>query len=282
MITDDQQLLRRRPASSSRAPLRWRRSADWPTRSRPDSIADWWRSGAELGWTSMLVSEADGGGSVSGHGLLDLVLVAEEMGRLVSPGPLVPTNVVAAALARSGPADAAPAAAARPDRAGPRWPPGASVHRRRGLDSGGHGCGRQPGDGRLRPRRGHRSGRGGGQADVFLVTARDGGRRGPVPRAVRHARGDGRAGGQPRPGAAVRPVRFDQVEVGADAVLGEAGPAGADIERQLADGGGAPVRRDGRGHRPGLRVHRRVRRPTGTRSAGRWRRTRRSSTGSPT
>ena len=52
--------------------------------------ADWWRRGAELGWTSMLVPEADGGGSLSEHGLLDLVLVAEEMGRLVSPGPLVP------------------------------------------------------------------------------------------------------------------------------------------------------------------------------------------------
>ena len=64
--------------------------------------ADWWRRGAELGWTSMLVPEADGGGSLSEHGLLDLVLVAEEMGRLVSPGPLVPVSVVAAALARAG------------------------------------------------------------------------------------------------------------------------------------------------------------------------------------
>jgi alkylation response protein AidB-like acyl-CoA dehydrogenase len=50
----------------------------------------------------LLVPEADGGGSVSGHGLLDLVLVAEEMGRRVSPGPLVPTNLVASALAHSG------------------------------------------------------------------------------------------------------------------------------------------------------------------------------------
>lgn len=66
---------------------------------------DWWRRGAELGWTSMLVPEADGGGSLSEHGLLDLVLVAEEMGRLVSPGPLVPVSVVAAALSRSGTAE---------------------------------------------------------------------------------------------------------------------------------------------------------------------------------
>jgi alkylation response protein AidB-like acyl-CoA dehydrogenase len=61
-----------------------------------------WRRGAELGWTSMLVPEEHGGGSLSGEGLLDLVIVAEEMGRLVSPGPLLPTNVVAAAIARAG------------------------------------------------------------------------------------------------------------------------------------------------------------------------------------
>lgn len=63
---------------------------------------DYWKQAAALGWTSMLVPEADGGGSLSRHGLLDLVLVAEEMGRLVAPGPLVPVNVVAAALAGSG------------------------------------------------------------------------------------------------------------------------------------------------------------------------------------
>ena len=65
----------------------------------------WWRQVAELGWTSMLVPEEHGGGTVSGKGLLDLVLVAEEMGRWVSPGPFLPTNVVAATLARSGSAE---------------------------------------------------------------------------------------------------------------------------------------------------------------------------------
>ena len=57
---------------------------------------------------------ADGGGSVSGDGLLDLVLVAEEMGRLVSPGPLVPVNVVAETVARRGSAGAAGRGAPRP------------------------------------------------------------------------------------------------------------------------------------------------------------------------
>lgn len=63
---------------------------------------DWWRSGAELGWTSMLVPEEQGGGSLQGEGLLDLVIVAEEMGRLVTPGPLLPTNVVALAISEAG------------------------------------------------------------------------------------------------------------------------------------------------------------------------------------
>jgi alkylation response protein AidB-like acyl-CoA dehydrogenase len=61
-----------------------------------------WRRGCELGWTSMLVSEADGGGSLSGAGLRDLALVAELFGESVAPGPLAPTNVVAALLSRRG------------------------------------------------------------------------------------------------------------------------------------------------------------------------------------
>lgn len=61
----------------------------------------WWKRGAELGWTSMLVPEDLGGGSLGG-GLLDLIIIAEEFGRLASPGPLVPTNVVAAAVAGCG------------------------------------------------------------------------------------------------------------------------------------------------------------------------------------
>jgi len=58
----------------------------------------WWCKGADLGWTSLLVDEAHGGGSISGEGLRDLALIAEEMGAMVSPGPLIPTNVVAQSL----------------------------------------------------------------------------------------------------------------------------------------------------------------------------------------
>jgi alkylation response protein AidB-like acyl-CoA dehydrogenase len=64
----------------------------------PDS----WRRGAELGWTSLLVSEERGGGSISGQGLVDLGVIAYEFGRRAAPGPLVTTNVVAAALSDDG------------------------------------------------------------------------------------------------------------------------------------------------------------------------------------
>lgn len=63
--------------------------------------ATFWRQGAELGWTSLLVPEAQGGGSISGEGVVDLTIVADAFGFHVAPGPLLPVNVVAAAIARS-------------------------------------------------------------------------------------------------------------------------------------------------------------------------------------
>jgi alkylation response protein AidB-like acyl-CoA dehydrogenase len=58
----------------------------------------WWRRAAELGWTSLLVPEALGGGSVSGDGVADLALVAELAGKTVAPGPLHPVSTVLAGL----------------------------------------------------------------------------------------------------------------------------------------------------------------------------------------
>jgi alkylation response protein AidB-like acyl-CoA dehydrogenase len=60
--------------------------------------SDYWRRGGELGWTSLLVSEADGGAAISNSGLVDLTILAYEFGRHAAPGPLVSTNVVAGAL----------------------------------------------------------------------------------------------------------------------------------------------------------------------------------------
>ena len=63
---------------------------------------DYWRKGAELGWTALLVSEAAGGGSITGNGLADLTLVAHEFGTHAAPGPLVSSAIVAGALSGAG------------------------------------------------------------------------------------------------------------------------------------------------------------------------------------
>ncbi|MGV9798667.1 acyl-CoA dehydrogenase family protein [Mycobacterium sp. NPDC003449] len=61
----------------------------------------WWGRAAELGWAGLLVPEELGGGSVSGNGVADLALVAEQAGRAVAPGPLHPVSVVLAGLAEA-------------------------------------------------------------------------------------------------------------------------------------------------------------------------------------
>jgi alkylation response protein AidB-like acyl-CoA dehydrogenase len=61
----------------------------------------WWRRAAELGWTALLVPEELGGGSVSGDGLADLAMVAEQLGKTVAPGPLYPVSTVLAGLVDS-------------------------------------------------------------------------------------------------------------------------------------------------------------------------------------
>ena len=61
----------------------------------------WWRRAADLGWTALLVPEELGGGSVSGDGVADLAMVAEQLGRTVAPGPLYPVSTVLAALVDS-------------------------------------------------------------------------------------------------------------------------------------------------------------------------------------
>ena len=61
-----------------------------------------WRRAAELGWTSLLAPESLGGGSLSANAVADLAVVAEEMGRRVASGPLLPVNVVVDALRAAG------------------------------------------------------------------------------------------------------------------------------------------------------------------------------------
>ena len=231
-LSDDQQLFREttRKFLESTCPLETvRRLAD----AEPAGFdKKWWKQGAELGWVSMLVPEDDGGGSISGHGLLDLVLVAEEMGRLVAPGPFVPTNVVAAALARSG----TPTQRQRwlPDLVSgdsvASWCLGAPVA---GIDTAGGRVEAAPRDGGYVLDGVTGPVEAGGQADLYLVTIHtgDGVTQCVVPSDT--------------PGVAVGPahgldlvrryaqVRFDQVVVPPDGVLGLAGGAASDAERQL-------------------------------------------------
>ena len=96
-LSSDQELLRDTTARflGDRVPLSLLRKQ----RNDPAGFdADYWKTGAELGWTSLLVDEAHGGGSLSGLGAVDLSLIAYEFGRHAAPGPLVDCNVIAAAL----------------------------------------------------------------------------------------------------------------------------------------------------------------------------------------
>ncbi len=103
-LTEDQEFFREttdRFLTEQAAPDALRQLRDDPIGFDPA----YWRRGAELGWTSMLVSEEHGGGTISDAGLVDAGLVAYEFGRHAAPGPLAVVNVVAAALSEH---DAAP------------------------------------------------------------------------------------------------------------------------------------------------------------------------------
>jgi alkylation response protein AidB-like acyl-CoA dehydrogenase len=77
--------------------------ARWAARELLDADEEtrppFWRELAELGWLGLHVDEAYGG---SGFGLPELVVVIDELGRAVAPGPFVPTVVVSAVLAAAG------------------------------------------------------------------------------------------------------------------------------------------------------------------------------------
>ena len=63
----------------------------------PDGgLPGWWDELVGLGWLGLHLPEEHGG---SGYGLEELVVVVEEMGRAVAPGPFVPTVIASAVLA---------------------------------------------------------------------------------------------------------------------------------------------------------------------------------------
>nr|HRD13811.1 acyl-CoA dehydrogenase family protein [Mycobacterium sp.] len=77
--------------------------ARWAARELLDAAEEhrppFWAELAELGWLGLHVDEQYGG---SGYGLPELVVVIDELGRAVAPGPFVPTAVVSAVLSAVG------------------------------------------------------------------------------------------------------------------------------------------------------------------------------------
>ena len=73
--------------------------ARWAARELLDADEEtrppFWNELAALGWLGLHVDEKHGG---SGFGLPELVVVIDELGRAVAPGPFVPTAVVSAVL----------------------------------------------------------------------------------------------------------------------------------------------------------------------------------------
>ena len=230
-LTSDQRLLQSAtaeflekscPVSATRALHEAGRSFDRET----------WRRGAELGWASLIVPEELGGGSVSGEGLVDAAIIAEQFGALAAPGPFLPVNVVAHALAQA-PNAVAHAGLLKRLLAGEAigtWaccPPGG------GWDPAAGAIEAVPdGDG-YRLTGVHEGVEAATEADFFLVLARTSG--GPaqliVPagaaglsveamRSLDLTRGFGR-------------VAYDGVRVGRAALVGTAGEAEAAVERQF-------------------------------------------------
>src|SRR5690606_7982960 len=64
-----------------------------------EELPTWWGEVAQLGWLGLHLPEAHGG---SGYTLEELVVVVEQFGRAVAPGPFVPTVIASAALAAVG------------------------------------------------------------------------------------------------------------------------------------------------------------------------------------
>jgi alkylation response protein AidB-like acyl-CoA dehydrogenase len=202
---------------------------------------DFWRQGADLGWTSLLVTEADGGGSVSGQGLVDLTLVAFEFGRYAAPGPLTAANLVTAAVARSGTAQQK--AELLPGLMnGGRIGSWAYAEPRPFDRLGAVGVRARRSNGMYLLTGVKAPVEAAGQADLFLVTAL----------LVNEGDEDPGAGGLVQflvpadtPGVSVHPMRtlditrrygrvvFTDAAIPASAALGEPGTAAADVERQL-------------------------------------------------
>ena len=64
-----------------------------------EALPDMWKDVAAMGWLGLHVPEEHGG---SGYGLEELVIVIEQLGRAIAPGPFVPTAIASAVLVATG------------------------------------------------------------------------------------------------------------------------------------------------------------------------------------
>ncbi|WP_105972130.1 acyl-CoA dehydrogenase family protein [Streptomyces geranii] len=101
-LSEEQRMLREasRDLLSDRAPIEHVRA--WMDRDKDDDAdvdPEVWQLTADLGWPGLGLPEEFGG---SGQGLVELALVAEEMGRALGRGPFAPTAIVGRALTDSG------------------------------------------------------------------------------------------------------------------------------------------------------------------------------------
>ena len=96
-FSDEQEALRAavRELLASECPSAYWRALLEDERGFRDEL---WRRLVELGWTGLLIPESHGG---LGLGLVDLVVVMEEMGRVPFPGPFFSSAVMATLAARA-------------------------------------------------------------------------------------------------------------------------------------------------------------------------------------
>ena len=123
--------------------------------SPTEDLPDFWKDLCALGWAGLHVPEEFGG---SGYGLPELVVVVEQLGRAVTPGPFVPTVIASAVVVRAG-----------DDELRSRWLPGMA-------DGSATGAAALDGEVEIRDGLAHGSAGvvlGGGLADVVLVCVGD-------------------------------------------------------------------------------------------------------------
>jgi alkylation response protein AidB-like acyl-CoA dehydrogenase len=230
-LTEDQEFFREttRRFLDSEAPLTTVRAL-WDTTDGLER--DWWSKAAELGWTTLFVPEAHGGGSLSGHPVQDAVIVAEEMGRIAAPGPFLPVNVVCAALARDG-SDQLQAEMFAGLLAGETIATWAFAERGGTWDAAGVSLTAAP-DGDAIVLTGEKAFvEAAGVADHFLVTGRTGE---GLTQVIVPADANGVTVTRGRSIDLVRrygSINFDGVRVPASAVVGDVGGAAASVEHQL-------------------------------------------------